>query len=67
MIPSRNTDERFAIRYLVDLRSLTFTCAIFSPAGVSSDDVLRIYYGLPVEEKTWETVKQVLQERMPRE
>jgi hypothetical protein len=69
MIPTRGTDERFAIRNLIDNRHRGWSIlkGFFEGTVVTEDDLTRVYCGVPIADEKWVVVKEKLKERMPRE
>lgn len=69
MIPTRGTDERFAIRRVIDTRYRGWSLlkGMFDGTIVAEGDLNAIYHGHPVSDEKWVVVKTILKERMPRE
>jgi hypothetical protein len=69
MTPTRHTDERFAIRALIDNRERGWSLAVsfFRGTPVTEADVFAVYAGLEIDDEKWATVKRVLRERMTRD
>jgi hypothetical protein len=69
MTATRNTDERFAIRTLVDNREngLSLAISFFFNTIVTADDIKAIYSGRPVDDEKWSIVKRVLKERLAKD
>lgn len=66
-VPTRGTDERFAIRNLVDNRGISLCLSLFTGSQVSLQDVAKFYAGQPVDHATMAAVKRVLRERLTRD
>jgi len=66
-IDTRRTDERFTIRYLVDMRGSSLTLSLFKDSIVTPEDVTRVYFGRPVQKFVWAAIQKVLRERMTRD
>jgi len=66
-VDTRRTDERFTIRYLVDMRGSSLTLSLFKDSIVTPEDVTRVYVGLPVKPDVWKALQKVLRERMTRD
>jgi len=69
MAATRNTDERFAIRTLVDnrYRGLSLVISFFVNTIVTASDVGRIYAGMEVDDAKWLIVKKILKERLAKD
>jgi hypothetical protein len=67
--PTRNTDERFAIRTLVDNREkgLSLAISFFFNTIVTAADVGRVYAGMEVDDEKWIIIKRVLRERLAKD
>lgn len=67
MTPTAHTDERRAIRELVDTRGRDFVVGIFQKTSVTAQDLAAAYFGAPVDSLKWIVVKAVLKERLTRD
>jgi hypothetical protein len=69
MAATRNTDERFAIRTIVDNRErgLSLAVSLFVNTIVTADDVKAIYFGSAIDDAKWLIVKKVLKERLAKD
>jgi hypothetical protein len=69
MAATRNTDERFAIRTIVDNRErgLSLAISFFVNTIVMASDIGRIYSGMEIDDAKWLIVKKVLKERLAKD
>ena len=69
LIATRGTDERKAIRNLIDfrLRGFSLVKSFFVGTIITLQDIEAIYLGKEVEEDKWTIVKKVLKERMTKD
>ena len=66
-LPTRGTDERHAIRELVDHRGARFTMALLKAANLDEETVAKVYYGLDITEADFAALRKVLKERLTRD
>jgi hypothetical protein len=62
MVATRGTDERFTVRYLVDFRGKALALTILD--SLTEAQVTDVYYGRPVTDDVWASLKKTLRERM---
>ena len=69
LIPTRGTDERFAIRHIIDTRYRGWSILVgfFTGTIVGEADLNFVYHGRPIAEEKWIVIIKTLAERMPRE
>ncbi len=69
MAATRNTDERFAIRTIVDNRErgLSLAISFFVNTIVTASDIGRVYAGMEVADEKWVIIKKVLKERLAKD
>ena len=69
MAATRNTDERFAIRTIVDNRErgLSLAISFFVNTSVTASDIGRVYAGMEVADDKWVIIKRILRERLAKD
>lgn len=58
---TRGTQERFAIRELVNKRGGPFTVALLKP--IPEEILARVFYGLPIGDELFKQLQKVLKEK----